>query len=351
MSDRIQKRKPNRQQEPKANTGEENICLQIFEEVEENPKLREEVAQLKKNIKEMSDSLHKAEQGRLEAEQSLTNHASCEEEKLKCHICHSKLSCPLRICKNGHFACAKCIAQQLKHCGTGPNIHIWYSVHLLPFVKVTWDTHVVCGLCKRKDKPKYPGAFIHSLIDSNCNRVCEFCNHILPQAEFGTHLLTCESQLAKCPMCEIEMPIFELTAHAQERCQRLQCRLCKSQMNRAALESHMTQHQHLNLISSLLAPMIRTISQNIDRQDDSVMSHNGYHSLMTAFIRLAQVIPGFPAELPPADAKSYEWEALETAIKFIQERFSSSESTSDFLDEMFEEESAPSFSPSPYPNG
>ncbi len=151
-----------------------------------------------------------------------------EEENLQmqCYICQERMRCPLKVCSNGHHACAGCLRKQ-SNFTFGASYTKDYVNHI-PVITIVKSnmSRLKCGPCGQPMQPNYPGSLLMNLVDPRCSTTCEFCNESFPLHKMGMHILECGSgeQVAECPWCYKKCE--DINKHFLETCSVIPCEIC-----------------------------------------------------------------------------------------------------------------------------
>jgi hypothetical protein len=189
---------------------------------------REAMASIKQALTlQLTEKIRQEEHARIQSQMQ-----EKYKEKMICMFCRGTLDLPVKICVNGHYACASCY----KAWSDREKFEITYDSNFLPVVKASRDsdTYLQCPLkcgVSSISKLKTPAdCLVYDLVDDGGMRLCSFpgCSEQHSGRSMCEHFFSCAKQTTNCAACAMSIPIALYKHHVHHDCIELSCRLCYS---------------------------------------------------------------------------------------------------------------------------
>lgn len=208
---------------------------------------------------------------------------------MACYICHERMSCPLQVCSEKHYACAGCLRTQI-HYTVGLKYTKGYVDHIPVLKPVKTDvSSVKCGPCRKPMQPAFPGSLMMKLVDPKCRTTCEFCSKSFSLTKIGLHILECRSgrAVSECPWCKNKYE--DISNHLLETCRAIECEICLAKGQRFTctylqMLAHVKAHQMGERMKTQTQLMLNQLVAG-----DINYGISGFMELCTVFLTLAEV--------------------------------------------------------------
>lgn len=177
----------------------------------------------------LTAKIRKEEQARIEKE-LLEKIQASYEAKMTCVFCRCKLNLPVKICENGHYACAECF----KHWADQSKYTLDYGDNHLPTIKTFKDEEISlecplkCGISTIAKLNTTADCLVYDLVDSGEKRTCiyEGCGVQLSGRAMYKHFFKCPLQTTNCLCCKSTVKVTRYKYHLRYECKAIRCIEC-----------------------------------------------------------------------------------------------------------------------------
>lgn len=273
---------------------------------------RETIAKMKQALTiQLTDRIRREEHSRIQAQMQ-----EKYKEKMTCIICQCTLDLPVKICINGHYACAICF----KVWSDREKFEITYDSKFLPVVKTSRDSDTYlrcplkCGVTSLASLRTPADCLVYDLIDDGKTRVCSFtgCAEKLSGRSMCAHFFVCPRQTVQCAACAKSIPVVSYKHHIQHECTELSCCLCHSSdldnvppstYSYHQLQTHLKFHKNatdfrekvftlLDELASVLGNRYKTGEMHVPDNNSSYIDGNDFADTIHLAAMLKQFIDG-----------------------------------------------------------